>query len=302
TAVPTFGDPGEVLAAGGVCLAGPEVPIDGSAKRLFEAIESDPGATLLQVGSSNEPAVESAGCTVDSYRHTAHPPIGAIDDLVDSLVPVHTVVCHGNRARFKGRYDGTFTWTDTTPADHTLYADGEWHEPPWIDDSVSDLIRESHNRKRGARIGDVLGEADLGLPELPAPGRGSPDLAAAGLDVEALAPPATAGAAASADRSRRAGESPASRAGPALDEPVPTEPTDPTADGPSEPAPETERGIEGERDAILARLDRIEGMLAERDRTLRVRAIDAGDGEVLFRALEDVAVEHGEELVIRLPT
>lgn len=297
--VATFSDPADVLDAGGITLAGPEVPIDGSAKRLFERIEDDPAATLLQIGSSNEPPVESAGCTLYNYRHRSHPPVDAIDALVDSLVPVHTVVCHGNRDRFKDRYDATFLWTDSTNVQHTLYADGDWREPPWIDESVSDLIRESYNRKRGSRIGDIFDESDPGLPDLPTPCREtSPDLVAEGLDPDALGrreTPIVAGIS-TPEGGSDSGMDRAER------------PTVSGSNGPEAPVtPRQEDEVESadrieanDIERVLDRLDEIDAHL--RNRSVRVRVIDAGDGDVLFRALEDVDLEHGEELTISLPT
>ncbi len=303
--VATFSDPTDVLEAGGITLAGPEVPIGGSAKRLFERIEDDPAATLLQIGSSNEPPVESAGCTLYNYRHRSHPPLETIDALVDSLVPVHTVVCHGNRGRFKNRYDETFLWTHSTNVRHTLYADGDWREPPWIDESVSDLIRESYNQKRGSRIGDIFDGSDPGLPDLPTPGREtSLDLVAEGLDPDTLGrreTPIVAGVSTS-EGSSDSGVDRAERS------------AVPGADGPEAPvAPRQENEIESgdsiesgddveanDIERVLDRLDETDARL--RSRSVRVRVIDAGDGDVLFRALEDVDLEHGEELCCQLST
>lgn len=287
--VPTFEDAERVLAPGGICLAGPEVPIDGSAKRLFGWIEDDPGGTLIQIASSNEPPVATAGCTVYSYRHTAHPTIGEIDELVDALVPIHTVITHGNHRTFKDRYDGTFTWTDTTATTHTLYADGQWREPPWIDDELCKLIRERYNRKRGARVGDIFDEADLGFPELPTPGRDRPDLAAEGLDVDRLdSLAATVGE--SVESKNRDPTAPPTNAEDATDAALEATQT-------VEDAPETT-----DTERILARLDAIESKLSEGHESVRVRVIDAGDGDVLFRALDPVDLEHGEELSVSFLT
>jgi putative mRNA 3-end processing factor len=301
TPVANFSDPSELLEAGGICLAGPEVPVDGSAKRLFGRIKNDPAATLLQIGSSNEPPIESAGCTVYSYRHTSHPSLESVDRLVDSLVPVHTVVHHGNHNRFKGRYDETFMWTDTTRIAHTLYRDGNWQEPPWIDEEICTLIRESYNRKRGSRLGDIFEESDLGLPELPTPGRETPpDLAASGLAIEQLEP---RGAPLAASVSASDG----------VAEPVPDETSDesvlavPESEEALEPVeasestdPTSTSPTEDDIERILARLDEIDERL--RGETVRVRAVDAGEGDVLFRALEDVEFDHGEELSISFLT
>lgn len=285
TPVPTFSDPSEVLKAGGICLAGPEVPVGGSAKRLFERIEDDPAATLLQIGSSNEPPIESAGCTVYSHRHTSHPSIEAVDDLVDSLVPIHTVVCHGNHSRFKGRYDETFTWTDTTKVAHTLYADGSWQEPPWINEEICTLIRESYNRKRGSRLGDIFEESDLGLPELPTPGRKPPDLEREGLSLAALEPVEKPLAAGVGGTEGRAGRE-----------------TDDGSDRPAVPQIETDdERPESDTERIVGRLDEIEAQLNGTE-SVRVRVIDAGNGDVLFRALDHIDLEHGEELSITLAT
>lgn len=282
--ITTFSDPSEPLEAGGICLAGPEVPVGGSAKRLFGRIKNDPAATLLQIGSSNEQPVESAGCTVYSYRHTSHPSLESIDRLVDSLVPVHTVVCHGNHSRFKGRYDETFTWTDTTTVAHTLYADGSWQEPPWIDEEICTLIRESYNRKRGSRLGDIFEESDLGFPELPTPGRETPpDLEREGLVLDALElgeeKPLTAGG--------RTGETEIANEDDELARPDKAK---------ADPTP-----LEGDTERILSRLDEIEAQL-DRSESVRVRVIDMGEDEVLFRALSAVDLDHGDELSISFST
>lgn len=286
--VATFSDPSEPLEAGGICLAGPEVPIGGSAKRLFGRIADDPAATLLQIGSSNERPIESAGCTVYSYRHTSHPSLESVDRLVDSLVPIHTVVQHGNRSRFKGRYDETFTWTDTTRIPHTLYSDGDWQEPPWIDEEICTLIRESYNRKRGSRLGDIFEEPELGPPELPTPGRETPpDLEREGLvlsTLESRTPTLAAGIETEDGTTDDENEG-------EIDEPMPVE---------LEKEPEIgSASLEANTERILARLDEIEARLGDRE-SVRVRVIDAGEGEVLFRALSAIDLDHGEELEISL--
>jgi putative mRNA 3-end processing factor len=284
--VANFSDPSDVLESGGICLAGPEVPVDGSAKRLFGRIKDDPAATLLQIGSSNEPPVESAGCTVYSYRHTSHPSLESVDQLVDSLVPIHTVVHHGNHNRFKGRYDETFIWTDTTQIAHTLYSTGNWQEPPWIDEEICTLIRESYNRKRGSRLGDIFEESDLGLPELPTPGRETPpDLEREGLSpgaLEVVQKPLTAAVGTESEAEH--------------------EPADEGCEESalSETGTETERtSAEGDTERILARLDDI-GVQLDDSNSVRVRVIDMGEGDILFRALDDVEFDHGEELCCRL--
>lgn len=289
-AIPTFEDPESVMRAGGICLAGPEVPIDGSAKRLFGEIRDDPGGTLLQVTSADEPTVTDGRCTVYEFEHTSHPTIEEIDAVVESLVPIQTVVQHGNRRQFKDRFEFTFTWVDATTETHELYDNGRWQRPPWVSKTVEERIRQQYRKRRGYRIGDIFGEEPTDRPELPEIGRlPAVDLEAEGIDREAIAPqrsrPVLADAAGDGGELRTAGGSSNGEESTGADE--------------SEGGSQREGG---RRRDLHDRLDTIESMLREPTggRELSVRVVDAGDGDVFFRLLEPVdGLEHGERLTVR---
>jgi len=175
SSVPKFRSPTEVLASGRVTVAGPEVPVDGSAERLFEYISDDPGATLLQVTSGGTDPVDGGECTVYTRTFSNHPTDTAVDTLVDELDPIEVVIVHQSSQksnRFKDRYEA-LTWATDDYEEYTLYDDG-WQGPPWVHDST---VR--------AAVSDGLAPR-FAVEDLPVPSRTEVDLAAEGLDIGRL--------------------------------------------------------------------------------------------------------------------
>lgn len=110
--VSEFSNPDTVLAPGQITIAGPEVPVSGSADRLFSHLEDDAGATLVQVTSGAFEPKSTAGCTVYDYQVQNHPDAATIDAVVKDLAPTNVVITHqrGSAAnRYKEKY-ASFVW------------------------------------------------------------------------------------------------------------------------------------------------------------------------------------------------
>lgn len=269
TTTPDFAAPTEVLADGCVTVAGPESPVGGSARALFEYVSGDGGATLLQVTSGATDPVTSAECTVYEFELSNHPTDATLNAVVETLEPVEVVVTHqsGRAAnRFKDRYE-SFVWATDDEGTYTLYAGG-WQAPPWVGDHTKQRVMAA----RG--VGPRLDAPD----DLPLPVRvADPDLAAEGLDVTALT-----------ERFARSAGDPAGAT---------------TADRRRTPSPADAKQSPGagalpdERWAELdERLEAIERALA--GRTVRARVIDGGDDLTLLRlrGAAALSLEPGEEL------
>ncbi|PSQ46294.1 hypothetical protein BRD15_09450 [Halobacteriales archaeon SW_6_65_15] len=122
--VPVFDDPSELLERGTVTVAGPEVPKEGGARRLFDVVEDDSSATLVQLTGGATNPIETAACTVYDFEIVNHPSIPVIDDLVTTVDPIHVVAGHGPRRtlrKFRGRYDERFVWASNDDREQTLY-------------------------------------------------------------------------------------------------------------------------------------------------------------------------------------
>ena len=277
TATGTFAAPSDVLSAGNVTIAGPEVPVEGSSGRLFGTIRSDAGATLLQVTGGGTDPVTDAGCTVYDYTVSNHPSEATVDGVVEALDPVEIVITHqpGRTSnRFKDRYDSALVWATDDDDAYVIY-DGGWQAPPWVGE-----------RTERAVLGDHFGPRFETEVSGPVPERHDVDLAAEGLPIEELtrrlAPPA-------GDVDRRAdpaGSDPGAGDGPpgGGDSAARRDDATPTADGPS-------------LDVVLARLDEI-GAAVTTPR-VRVRVIRSDEGLTLLRVLDgDVALEDGAELEV----
>ncbi|WP_132058630.1 MBL fold metallo-hydrolase [Halorussus amylolyticus] len=310
--VPTFADTEDLLKRGAVTLAGPEIPSEGSASRLFRTIENDATATLIQLTGGATDPVTTAACTVYDYEVVNHTSREVIDDLVTGFNPIHVVTGHGPSRvvrEYRGRYDERFVWASTDDRPQTLYADGRWSSPPWLSESAVQAIRAQDWQSSGGRFGELV---DGDLDVLPAVERiGDPDLEAEGLDVERFerrfggrsdesatdarptSPRASAdgGAVASAD-----GE-----AVPADGEAVPAD--DGTAALPDdEIAAASAAAISSDGEAfrreVLDRLDALDDAVGGRQ--VRARVVDGGDDVTLLRLLGDTDLEHGEELTVTL--
>ncbi|WP_137286068.1 MBL fold metallo-hydrolase [Halorussus salinisoli] len=303
-AVPVFDSPTDLLERGTVTFAGPEVPSEGSACRLFGAIEDDSSATLVQLTGGATDPVETAACTVYDFEVANHPPLAVIVELVDRLDPVHVVAGHGPRRalrNFRGRYDERFVWASDDDREQTLYADGRWSPPPWLSETAVQSIRAQDWKSNGGRFGELVAEADESLPEVVR--AADPDLEAEGLDVDRF--------------DGRFGARDESADLPVPDssdsDPVTTDSPTPDSNAPDSPSPdalvsdtsdpdwpgvpeEAVNETETFRLEVLSRLDELEPEVSGRH--FRARVVDGGDDVTMLRLMEDVDLEHGEEMAV----
>lgn len=234
--VPEFASPAACFDHGTVTIAGPEVPVEGSSARLFDAIADDPSATLVQVqggGTDAATGSEFAG-TVSSHRFSNHPSEAVLDDVVETISPTHVVITHqrGNSLeRYKDSWD-SFSWATGSRGEEVLYRDGSYVAPPWVSEYVEQRVRNRGGQFDADRVDDAVLDAVDAAPA--ADRRDAVDLGAEGVDVEALrdrlhirsaggTPPSTTSPEATDGGSTRATE-PVSDDGPATeDEPAATE-------------------------------------------------------------------------------
>ncbi len=280
TSVPTFDDPDAILEPGAVTIAGPEVPVEGSAAKFYDCVQDDPGATLVQLTSGSVSPVESAGCTVDHFQYSNHPPEAAVDDLVEDLAPRQVVIMHQSGpalSRYKDRYD-SFVWATTDRDEYKIYEDGTWVAPPWVNDRVARRLR-SQQYGNGSSLGSFIA-SEGALPDVE---RSEISLEAEGLDVSSLR---------TQFRQSAPELSKSKSATQYSDSPVEGENSD---------------DIEHVNE-IESRLSRLEAALTDRDdpgsKTHQVRVVDAGDGSLFLRLCNpddvDQSLNHGDTVTIRL--
>jgi putative mRNA 3-end processing factor len=287
-----FADPTAVLATDGVTIAGPEVPIDGSAERLFETMADDPGATLVQLINGGSSPVTSAACTTHDFSLSNHPTLETVDDVVEALSPVHVVITHQQGAaanQYKDKYD-SFVWaTDDTDC-YTLLDESGWTPPPWVTESTKRRVQSGTTTMNGM-LGDAIADEEIPLPSVTR--LEDVDFDAEGLDLAGLR-----------DRlSVEQGEQ--THEGTVITQQSAdgqVDDTDPArADGATTDLTPTDSDPDVETDLteIDARLDRIEAAVT--DRGVDARVVDAGDGTLLLR-LEDPPddLEHGQRLRVVL--
>ncbi|MFC4451645.1 MBL fold metallo-hydrolase [Halorussus aquaticus] len=308
-AVPVFDSASDLLERGTVTFAGPEVPTEGSARRLFGVVEDDSAATVVQLTGGATTPVDTATCTVYDFEVVNHPPLPAIDELVEEFDPIHVVAGHGPRRalrNFRGRYDERFVWASDDEREQVLYEDGRWSPPPWLSETAVQSIRARDWRANGARFGELV-EREESLPAVVRVA--DPDLGAEGVEVERFedrfgerddathsTETGTDGAASKAVDTETCGRrADGSNAG----EPEATEPE--TAESglsdsavPDAAVTETERF----RREVLGRLDDLEPTVS--GARLRARVVDGGDDVTLLRLLDDADLEHGEEVALVL--
>ena len=277
--VTVFDQPDDVLADGGVTIAGPASPTTGSAGRLLRAIDDDPAAAFVQLTTGDDD-LSDARCTTRSVPLANHPTAETIDDVVRTIAPKEVVIKHARGStlnRFQRRFDRCFTWGTNDTDRHCLYADGEWRTPDWIADSTADRIRR--------RRWEAVRERPTGAAaSIPACRRRSIDLEAEGVDLAALED--------------------------AFSGPV----TDPYADAESEPASESERSdddrsVESDvtqrpeqsfEDEVLTRLEAIEARLESSPDAIRARVLSDGADEQVLRLAESTALEAGDVVEITI--
>ncbi|WP_276302428.1 MBL fold metallo-hydrolase [Halorussus lipolyticus] len=302
---PVFDSCDELLERGTVTFAGPEVPTEGSAHRLFTAIEDDSTATLVQLTGGATNPVKTAGCTIYDYEVVNHPSMGVIDELVEEFDPIHVVAGHGPRRalrNFRGRYDERFVWASDDDRQQTLYEDGRWSPPPWLSETAVQSIRAQDWRSNGARFGDIV-DGEEGLPRVERVE--SVDLEAEGLDVARFDNRFNRENGEETDQSA---ETPASPAEPGDDSAAATsspEESSPdaaaAADSASPTADEFPAVEEAEnfRHEVLDKLESLESAMA--GTRLRARVVDGGEDVTMLRLLDDADLEHGEEIAVVVP-
>lgn len=309
--VSVFDDPADVIQPGNVTIAGPEVPIAGSSKRLFESIQDDGGATLIQVTSGAFDEVDAASCTVHEYELSNHPDEETINTVVDEYEPIHVVVTHaqGHAARkYKDRYD-SFVWAPDDDDRYTLYDDG-WQGPPWVSEGTHQRVL-SKQYTRTDTMGQLVESIDVGLPTVER--LEDVDLDAEGLDTDRLADALHRDLDGSAPTPQGDPPDESSSAGVVEDAPAPDiaadreenqEPTQAQSASSRSDVEGTADAIDEEaRGEILERLDRIEAAVTGTTTTATV--VDAGDGIKLLRVTDDSiaeALEHGQTIEIAVKT
>lgn len=188
TTVPEFAATTECLEHGAVTIAGPEVPVEGSSKRLFDAIADDPSATLIQVqgGNTNAKTGSDFAGTVSAHDFSNHPSEAVLDDVVEAISPTHTVITH-QRGRSLDRYKdkwNSFTWATGDRGTEVLYRDGDYLAPPWVSDHVKQRVRNREGQLDTTRADDALLDAVKSIPTLSRHDR--INLAREGVDIERL--------------------------------------------------------------------------------------------------------------------
>ena len=109
-----------------VTIAGPEVPTEGSSRRLFGEVREDPNAMVMQVVGGGDAPIPSARCTTHEAEIVAHPAETEVDAVVEDLDLTQVVVTHQRRRaarRFRDRYN-SFVWATSDRDEHVLHEDG----------------------------------------------------------------------------------------------------------------------------------------------------------------------------------
>jgi len=186
--IPEFANPAECLERGAVTIAGPEVPIEGSSGRLYDAIRTDGNATLVQVQSGSTEAKDAgqfAG-TVSSFALSNHPTEDGLDRVVEAIAPAHVIVTHQwgrSLRRYKDKWDA-YTWATGSSGAELLYRDGQCVPPDWVGDAVTRRVRSRETTLSAVEVGDGVLEAATYVTELER--REVADLEREGVDVDRL--------------------------------------------------------------------------------------------------------------------
>ncbi|WP_128478710.1 MBL fold metallo-hydrolase [Halorussus pelagicus] len=320
--VAVFDSPGELLERGTVTFAGPEVPTEGSARRLFGTIEDDSSATLVQLTAGATTPVETASCTVYDYEVVNHPPMSVIDELVANLNPIHVVAGHGPRRvlrNFRGRYDERFVWASNDDREQTLYEGGRWSPPPWLSETAVQSIFAQDWQTSGGRFGNLLTESDLQLPTVSR--ADETDLEAEGVGVERLEDrfggrddesevptgpdDSAASSPAAADDDTTGPETEAAtESGQATAESEPATESKPEAADASVPAETIADDHPAVNDDETFRrevLGRLDALASETGGTpVRARVVDGGEDVTMLRLLGETDLDHGDEVTVVL--
>jgi putative mRNA 3-end processing factor len=183
---PEFEHTDEVLDPGTVTISGPEAPTDGSTKRLFGVINADPDAAFVQLLTSGSDRVDRGACATHHVELSNHPSEQQFHKFVRDTLPRHLILKHvgTEQARAIGSdFENLFHWENDDMDAHTLYEDGQWIAPQWLDENTAMRIQQ-----RNYQESDVRMPIDQPITELPTISwdRGSPALEAEGLAVTDL--------------------------------------------------------------------------------------------------------------------
>lgn len=186
--VPEFASPDACFDHGAVTIAGPEVPVEGSSARLFDAIADDPSGSVVQVQGGNTDAAtgsDFAG-TISSHRFSNHPSEAVLDDVVETISPTHVVVTHQrgkSLERYKDKWN-SFSWATGSRGREILYRDGVYVAPPWVSEYVERQVRNRTGQFDAERADAALLNAVDATPA--AHQCGGIDLGQEGVDIEVL--------------------------------------------------------------------------------------------------------------------
>ncbi|MGQ3414502.1 MBL fold metallo-hydrolase [Natrinema sp. LN54] len=274
--IAVFDQTNEVLADGGITIAGPEMPTTGSTQRLRQAIGDDPAAAFVQLTTGDEVDPADTRCTTQAFSLSNHPSSETITDIVHDIAPKEVVIKHASGRRlkkFQQRFDRCFTWGTNDTGIHCLYENGNWQVPDWITDSTASRIQ--------SRQWEAIQEQSL---EIDAPlsrcRHGSINLEAEGVDLDALEETFSG----------------------TIEDPYSG--TDPENDG-SKPAESDEDDRQHDRsfeEDVLARLETIETTLERSEETVSARVLSDGADTQVLELLETADVEAGDVVDVTIKT
>lgn len=154
TTIPEFSDAQYVLSQADICIAGPCVPANNTSKNLFDALKNDTSASLVQIlsGTHYDP-IKNGRCNVHSFEYKAHPTQADIDEFVETVVPRELIIEHGRVNTYGNRYHFTITWSNRDYDEYTVYENGRWQSPHWINEDADQSLRESHRQRSNEKGG-----------------------------------------------------------------------------------------------------------------------------------------------------
>lgn len=175
--IPVFEDPRTCLGPGVITIAGPEIPVERSSGRLFDAIRDDPSACVVQLVGSGETPVTGGQCTIQQYECVNHPTRDTLTDVHDTLDPRETIIVHKHGGAKRAFNDlDSVVWGAGDTNEYTLYDGRHWQLPPWMGGGPLD-------RSSGRTLQQVAETGLLDTLTLPTLERhADPDLEAEGID------------------------------------------------------------------------------------------------------------------------
>ncbi|WP_224333527.1 MBL fold metallo-hydrolase [Haloprofundus halobius] len=159
--IPEFERTKSCLEGGVVTIAGPDVPTEGSAGRLYGAIRDDPNACLVQFVSSGTTPVSGDGqCATFEYRLSMHPTGADLDAVVETIDPIELITLHEHGGGGRRYNDwNSCVWSHDDNRELPLFEDGRWLTPPWMDSTYAQV--GSRAVDIGHLAGDAIGDVSL---------------------------------------------------------------------------------------------------------------------------------------------